>query len=120
MKTNPPYDKHTLGLFTHLDDVTNIPSRTTLTATLAKLLKQKCLSLIAIPLFLLALIPSAQAGDIEGFIIDANTGRYLPGVEIEVVGEGRSATASMEIGLEVFELAAFRVEGYREGRALAL
>ena len=66
------------------------------------------------------MIPSAQAGDIEGFIIDANTGRYLPGVEIEVVGESRSATASMEIGLEVFELAAFRVEGYREGRALAL
>ena len=106
--------------------------------------------------------PGLKAGDIEGFIIDANTGRYLPGVEVVVLGEGRiaitnrdgsyripdlpagtytvqvryigyspisesvnvpetgSATLSVEVGLEFVELPAFRVEGYREARALAL
>ncbi|MCZ6671933.1 MAG: TonB-dependent receptor [Verrucomicrobia bacterium] len=110
----------------------------------------------------MALNANLSAGDIEGFIRDSNTGRYLPGVEIEVSGTGRSAvtkrdgsyrisdvpsgnytvvfrfigydsvsgsvnvpasgsaTLSMEIGLEFVELATFKVEGYREGRVLAL
>lgn len=115
-----------------------------------------------ISLLLLALGANLRAGDIEGIISDANTGRFLPGVEVEVVGEGRSAvtdrdgsyriaglpagtytvevrylgydpttervnvpgtgaaTLSVQVGMEIVELAAFQVEGYREGRTLAL
>ncbi|MBC9890476.1 MAG: hypothetical protein F7B06_11695, partial [Opitutae bacterium] len=121
---------------------------------------RKGIGLLALALTLAA--PGLKAGDIEGFISDANTGRYLPGVEVVVLGEGRmavtdrdgsyripdlpagtytvqiryigydpisesvnvpetgSATLSAEIGLEYVELPAFRVEGYREARALAL
>ena len=120
------------------------------------------LGLLALPLLLAFGAPALQAGDIEGFISDANTGRFLPGVEVVVVGEDRStvtdrdgsyriaglpagtytvearyisydsvsesvtvpstgsASASMEIGLEFVELEAYRVEGYREARSLAL
>ena len=121
---------------------------------------RKGIGLLVLTLALAA--PGLKAGDIEGFISDANTGRYLPGVEVVVLGEGRmavtdrdgsyripdlpagtytvqiryigydpisesvsvpetgSATLSAEIGLEYVELPAFRVEGYREARALAL
>ena len=121
---------------------------------------RKGIGLLVLTLALAA--PGLKAGDIEGFISDANTGRYLPGVEVVVLGEGRmavtdrdgsyripdlpagtytvqiryigydpisesvsvpetgSATLSAEIGLEYVELPAFRVEGYREGRTLAL
>ncbi len=118
--------------------------------------------LFTLTLMLALAAPGLKAGDIEGFVIDANTGRYLPGVEVVVLGEGRmavtdrdgsyripdlpagtytvqvryigyspiseavtvpetgSATVSVEVGLEFVELPAFRVEGYREARALAL
>ena len=121
-----------------------------------------CFGLFTLALMLALAAPGLKAGDIEGFVIDANTGRYLPGVEVVVLGEGRmavtdrdgsyrvpdlpagtytvqiryigyspinesvtvpqtgSATLSVDIGLEFVELPAFRVEGYREGRALAL
>ena len=121
-----------------------------------------CFGMFPLALVLALAAPGLKAGDIEGFIIDANTGRYLPGVEVVVLGEGRmavtdrdgsyripdlpagtytvqvrfigyspisetvavpatgSATLSVDLGSEFVELPEFRVEGYREARALAL
>lgn len=104
----------------------------------------------------------ASAGDIVGRAFDVNTGSYLPGVAIEVVGRGLSTvsdpegryrlanvpagaqqvrasylgvdpmtasvtvpatgdvTADLSLGGEVQRLAAFVVEGYKEGRSRAL
>ncbi|MSU48245.1 MAG: TonB-dependent receptor [Opitutus sp.] len=104
----------------------------------------------------------AHAGDIVGRAFDVNTGSYLPGVVIEVVGrnvstvsdvDGRyrllnvpagaqqvrvsylgydpvtstvtvpatgDVAADLNLGGEVHRLAAFTVEGYKEGRSRAL
>ncbi|MEZ5275098.1 MAG: TonB-dependent receptor [Opitutaceae bacterium] len=105
---------------------------------------------------------SSRAGDIIGYVKDANTGRNLPGVNVKIPGTNRNTTTDREgrfrfgdldagnyavqaefmgydqvsktiavpgigtvnlditVGEEVVELEAVEVEGYREGRSLAL
>lgn len=160
MTINWPPTRTAMEQLPHLNRLKGIRHRTTRAAILSHLTKRNGQWLFA--LLFLALSPTLKAGDIEGFISDANTGRFLPGVEVELVGEGRSAVttrdgsyripnvpagtytleirylgydptvetvtvpstgsvrASVEVGLEIVELAAFQVEGYREGRTLAL
>ncbi|RKX32408.1 MAG: TonB-dependent receptor, partial [Verrucomicrobia bacterium] len=118
--------------------------------------------LFALTLLALATGLSSYAGDIVGRIKDANTDRYLPGVDVKIPGTNRNTTTDREgryrfvdldagsytvqaeymgydrdtktisvpeigsvthnitVGEEVVELEAFEVEGYREGRSLAL
>ncbi len=119
------------------------------------------LSLISLFCFL-AIPQNAWSGDINGTVVDANTGSYVPGASIRIVDLGRITTTdrsgefripnvpagthtvtvrfigyeavtesvqvpesgsvnpSISIGGEALELEGFTVEGYREGKALAL
>jgi TonB-dependent receptor len=118
--------------------------------------------LFAITLLVLGFSQSSFAGDIVGRVKDNNTERYLPGVDVKVLGTNRTATTDREgryrigdlpagsytvqaayigydavtkavnvpeigtvthdinVGEEVIELEAMEVEGYKEGRSLAL
>ncbi len=111
---------------------------------------------------LLALPQNAWSGEINGTVVDSNTGSYVPGASVRIVDLGRTATtdrrgefrisnvpagahnvtirfigykavtetvqvpesgavtARISIGESIGELEGFTVEGYREGRALAL